>query len=142
MICLIIALIIIVPVVTYSLWLGIASIRHLTRNKWEGVWLSVDDFNALKSIKKDFKGIYIFYNETKQMYYVGQSIHVIQRVKKHLSGYGNGDVYVDIKNGDIFKICLEKFRRTDFISLNKMERHYIEKYDACDNGYNRTKGNK
>lgn len=142
MICLIVILIIIVPVATYSLWICIALIRHLTRNKWEGVWLSVDDFNALKSIKKDFKGIYIFYNETKKMYYVGQSIHVIQRVKKHLSGYGNGDVYVDIKNGDIFKICLEKFRRTTFASLNKMEKYYIEKYDACVNGYNRTKGNK
>ena len=31
--------------------------------------------------------------------YVGQSLHVCSRVRNHLTGHGNGDVYADVRNG-------------------------------------------
>ncbi len=89
----------------------------------------------------DFTGIYVLHNETNGKYYVGQSVHVLQRVHQHFAGRGNGDVYADWKNGDSFTIQTTRLVDTDYDNLNNLERDAIEAYDAYGSGYNRTSGN-
>ena len=89
----------------------------------------------------NFSGVYILYNETKNMYYVGQSVKVFDRVNQHFTGKGNGDVYADYKYGDKFEISLIGLTESGFDNLNELERYAIKKYDAYANGYNKTKGN-
>ena len=87
------------------------------------------------------QGVYIIYNITKDMYYVGQSKHVMARVNSHLTGHGNGDVYADYKYGDEFEITLIPLKESGYSSLNAMEKDTIDMYDAYTKGYNRTRGN-
>lgn len=90
----------------------------------------------------DFAGVYILYNHTKNMYYVGQGKKVFQRVNNHFTGHGNGDVYADYKYGDEFTIKMISLENSGFGSLNELERNTITTYNAYAKGYNRTRGNK
>lgn len=89
-----------------------------------------------------FAGVYILYNHTKNMYYVGQGKNVFQRVNAHFTGHGNGDVYADYKYGDYFTIKMIQLVGSGFDSLNDLERNTIAAYDAYSNGYNKTRGNR
>lgn len=91
---------------------------------------------------KKIAGIYILYNKTKDMYYVGQSKDVFNRVNAHFTGKGNGNVYADYKYGDIFSIKMIPLENSGFKSLNELERSAIATYNACAKGYNKTRGNK
>ena len=96
----------------------------------------------LQTQKLNQPGVYIFSNLSKNNYkYVGQSIDMINRVKTHIRGNGNPEMYKDIINGDIFTINLIKLKDTKFSSLNSLERYYISKYNTYYNGYNKTRGN-
>ena len=44
--------------------------------------------------------------------YVGQSLHVCSRVRNHLTGHGNGDVYADVRNGKPVYVNLHTGRNT------------------------------
>lgn len=90
----------------------------------------------------DVAGVYILYNSTKSMYYVGQSIHLSSRIYQHFNAHGNGDVYADYKYGDKFFVQWKLLSESLFSSLDDMERYYIAKYQAFSSGYNRTSGNK
>ena len=90
---------------------------------------------------EDFTGIYVLYNASKDKYYVGQSVHVLKRVRQHFTGHGNGDVYADWKYGDSFTIRVCKLVDSGYANLNDLERDAIQAYDAYDKGYNRTGGN-
>lgn len=96
------------------------------------------------SIQHDFAGMYILYNHTKNMYYVGQGKKVFQRVNSHFTGHGNGDVYVyaDYKYGDNFTIRMIALENSGFGTLNQLERNAIATYNAYAKGYNKTRGNK
>lgn len=94
------------------------------------------------STDEDFQGVYILYNETKKLYYVGQSIHVLKRVNAHFTGKGNGDVYADYKYGDNFIIRMIELQNSGFSTLNQLERHAIKTYNAYTKGYNKNRGNK
>ncbi len=94
------------------------------------------------STSKDFEGIYIIFNHSKNMYYVGQSKRVIQRVNSHFTGKGNGDVYADYKYGDHFTISMIALAKSGFSTLNELERNAIKTYSAYSNGYNKTRGNR
>ena len=94
------------------------------------------------STSRDFSGVYILYNHTKRMYYVGQGKKVFQRVNQHFTGHGNGDVYADYKYGDKFTIKMIKLQKSGFRTLNELERHTIEAYNAFSRGYNKTRGNR
>ncbi|MDE7099708.1 MAG: GIY-YIG nuclease family protein, partial [Malacoplasma sp.] len=83
--------------------------------------------------KYDRSGVYVIFNKNSQMYYVGQSINLIKRVNNHFTGKGNGDVYADYKYGAEFEITLIPCSQQD---LNKVERHYIEIFNAYGKGYN------
>lgn len=89
-----------------------------------------------------FAGVYILHNRTTNRYYVGQGKDVLNRANKHFTGRGNGDVYVDYKNGHDWYITLVKLDETSFRTLNDLERHLIGHYDAYHNGYNKTRGNR
>ena len=102
--------------------------------------------NSYRTIKNDptynFSGVYILFNKTKNMYYVGQAKHVFDRVNQHFTGKGNGDVYADYKYGDEFTIKMINFENSGYSSLNELERHTIWVYNAYSKGYNKTRGNR
>ena len=91
--------------------------------------------------ENEFTGVYILHNETKDLYYVGQSVKVLARVKQHLTSHGNGDVYADFKYGDSFTVKTIPLAESGYQSLNDLERDAIEAFDAYDKGYNMTRGN-
>ena len=93
-------------------------------------------------IRYDFEGVYILHNISKDMYYVGQSINVVDRVRNHLKGKGNGDVYADFKYGDKFEVILIAIEDTEYEYLNDLERHCIAAYHAFEKGYNKNRGNR
>ena len=114
---------------------------------YESKKLTPEEFFKLKRKTSDFggrskydeSGVYVIFNKSSSMYYVGQSIHLIKRVNDHFTGKGNGDVYADYKYGADFEITLIPCPRED---LNKVERHYIEIFNAYGKGYNKNKGKK
>lgn len=117
-----------------------SKIRRLAKNALEVT--PKEFFNIRKSAKREFEGVYIIYNHTKNMYYVGQSQRVFQRVNNHFTGHGNGDVYADYKYEDDFTIRMIALKHSGFKTLNELERNTIKTYDAYSNGYNKTRGNK
>lgn len=90
---------------------------------------------------EDFTGVYIIFNKTKNMYYVGQAKKVIQRVNNHFAGRGNGDVYADFKYGDDFTIRTIALNSSGYTSLDRLEKDTIAAYNAYSEGYNRNRGN-
>lgn len=90
----------------------------------------------------DFTGVYVLYNKTKDLYYVGQAKSVFSRVNNHFTGHGNGDVYADYKYGDQWTIQMLQLDGSGYSSLNELERHAINVFNAHKRGYNKTKGNK
>lgn len=97
---------------------------------------------AYYALTHNFAGVYVLFNQTKNMYYVGQGQQVLNRVNSHFTGKGNGDVYADYKYGDLFTITLFALEGSGFSSLNELEREAISAYGAFANGYNKTRGNR
>ena len=106
------------------------------------------DYNSLAKKRNgaignlDASGVYVLFNTTKQLYYVGQSINVLKRVKTHLTGSGNGDVYADVyadfKYNDNFEVTIHHCNKDE---LNDIERAFITKYKASTSqGYNKNRG--
>lgn len=124
-------------------------VRSLARNAVE---MSPEEFFRMRnrregsrkyvSGKYDFAGVYILYNKTRNLYYVGQAQSVLGRINQHLTGHGNGDVYADFKYGDRFTVTAIRLRGSGFGTLNELERHAISVYKAYSRGYNKTRGNK
>ena len=128
-----------------------AKVQGLANNAVE---MSPEEFMAMRkttlggrgnpslALEHNFAGVYILYNKTKNMYYIGQAQLILNRVNAHFTGKGNGDVYADYKYGDSFTIRMIALSRSGFSSLNELERHIIMTYDAFAKGYNKTRGNK
>ena len=99
-------------------------------------------FKLKKTVDGDMVGVYVIYNKNKKMYYVGQATRLFFRVNQHFTGHGNGDVYGDYKRGgDKFTIKLLPLVNSGYYDLDKFEKDMIAKYDAYNNGYNKTIGN-
>lgn len=94
------------------------------------------------ALKRNFTGVYILYNKSKDMYYVGQGKQVLNRVNAHFTAKGNGDVYADYKYGNIFTVRIIALENSGFTSLDELERYTIARYDAFSKGYNKTRGNR
>jgi len=94
------------------------------------------------ALKLNFAGVYILYNKTKNLYYVGQGKQILNRVNAHFTGKGNGDVYADYKYGDKFTIKMISLENSGYSSLNKLEKDTIMTYNAFAKGYNKTRGNR
>ena len=56
--------------------------------------------------------------------YVGQSLHVCSRVRNHLTGHGNGDVYADVRNG---KPVFVKIAPCSPQQMNALEKSLIKR---------------
>ena len=99
-------------------------------------------FRLRQTVEGDMVGIYVLYNHNRKMYYVGQATRLFFRVNQHFTGHGNGDVYGDFKRGkDKFTIKLIPLSNSGYYDLDKLEKDMIAKYDAYNNGYNKTQGN-
>lgn len=120
-------------------------IRHLAN---DALTVSPKEFFKIRKSKEvggtkhDFAGIYIIYNCSKKMHYVGQSKRVLYRVNQHFTGRGNGDVYADYKYGDDFWIKMIALKTSGFRTLNGLERNAIKVHRAYSRGYNKTRGNR
>lgn len=68
--------------------------------------------------------------------YVGQSLHICNRVRNHLNGKGNGDVYADVREGKPVFVHLERCEETQ---MNDLERRLIDAFHATES-YNSTRG--
>ena len=68
--------------------------------------------------------------------YVGQSLHVCSRVRNHLTGHGNGDVYSDVRNG---KPVFVKIAPCSPQQMNALEKSLIKAFNAT-SSYNNTAG--
>lgn len=68
--------------------------------------------------------------------YVGQSLHVCSRVRNHLTGHGNGDVYADVRNG---KPVFVKIAPCSPQQMNALEKSLIKSFNAT-SSYNNTAG--
>lgn len=94
--------------------------------------------------KNDFPGCYVIMvykgkptDRTKyENIYIGQSIHVYQRVRQHLKGNGNWNVYQSWKNGREVYIT---FIYCDGKKLNVLEKRLIRIFHATDS-FNVQKG--
>lgn len=100
------------------------------------------EFLEMKSkTNGDFVGVYIIYNRSRNMYYVGQAKKVLFRLNQHFTGHGNGDVYADYIYGDDFILNTIPLTQSGYSDLDLLEKDMIKHYDACRSGYNRTIGN-
>ena len=70
------------------------------------------------------------------------SLKYFKGANAHFTGKENGDVYADYKYGDEFTIKMISLEKSEYISLNELERHTIMTYNAFSKGYNKTRGNK
>lgn len=96
---------------------------------------------ALYANNYNFAGVYILYNKSKDLYYVGQGKKILNRVNDHFTGKGNGDVYADYKYGDDWTIKMIALENCGFNTLNELERYAIETYASYERGYNKNRGN-
>lgn len=110
----------------------------------ERTGITADDFLRLRKQRKlpNFAGVYVIHNTTQDLYYVGQSIHVMDRVNQHFTGHGNGDVYADFRYQNQFELFLIPLANSGYATLNALEKDAIHVYHAYDKGYNRTRGNR
>ena len=92
--------------------------------------------------ERNSSGVYLLFNKTKNKYYVGQSKKIFYRISSHFSGRGNHDVYVDYYHGDTFTIKIIPLVKSNYASLNKLERHTIMTFKSYRKGYNKTHGNR
>ena len=97
---------------------------------------------ALRKQHKGFTGVYIIYNYTKNLYYVGQGQNVYVRCSNHFLGKGNPDIYADYKYGDEFFIEFVSLVESGYDNLDDLERYYIDEYNAVRRGYNKKRGNR
>lgn len=96
---------------------------------------------GLYSNNYNFAGVYILYNKSKDLYYVGQGGQILNRVNNHFTGKGNGDVYADYKYGDDWTIKMIALENSGFNTLNELESYTIKTYNSYERGYNKTRGN-
>lgn len=109
--------------------------RYIRRNS--DIPLSVSE---IKNIKKhnmiDIVGVYIIYNETKNKYYVAQSVNVFGKLMKHFDGTGHPDIYADYNDNNDFSITIVKLDESGYESLDALEQDLIIRYDSVNSGYN------
>lgn len=68
--------------------------------------------------------------------YVGQSVKVCSRVKAHLTGHGNGDVYADVRDGQDVVVRIIPCPAEE---MNAREKELIAAFNAT-SSYNNTRG--
>lgn len=97
----------------------------------KGMWVTD------KGDEGDFTGVFVLHNLSKDKFFVGHGIHVLERVRQHFTGHGNGDVYADWKMGDKFIISTLSLVDSGRKNLSELEQEIIEAYDVRKHGYNK-----
>lgn len=119
---------------------------NIDESLWQ--WYSVQEFR--RKTKKgytqyDFNGVYVIHDLDFDMYYVGQSVNVIKRLRGHFNGQsskgGADDLNEALINGHNMEIALLRLKNSSFRDLDDMEAYFIDYFDAYYHGYNRTRGN-
>ena len=85
----------------------------------------------------DITGLYLLYNQTKDMYYVGQGAGAIARAAAQLLGRGNKDVYADYKYGDDFSVRIIPLEASGYSNLKDFKRAAVQAFAATGNMYGR-----
>lgn len=101
---------------------------------------------ANKNSYPDFSGVYVILNQTLNKTYVGQSIHVMKRLRDHFSGHGKGEtgsalLHRDYYSGNRFLITVIPIHDAPTDNLNRLERILIAEFNSFETGYNKTRGN-
>ncbi len=120
---------------------GVQEVNYGVRTR-QASGISPERLISLREHQKGFTGVYIIYNYSKDMYYVGQAQNVYVRCSNHFLGKGNADIYADYKYGDEFFIEFESLVESGYDNLDDLERYYINRYDAVRRGYNKKRGNR
>lgn len=119
---------------------------NINESLWN--WYSVQEFR--RKTKKgyrqyDFEGVYIIHDLDYGVYYVGQSINVIKRLRGHFNGQaskgGADDLNEALISGHNMEAALLRLQNSSFRDLNDMEAYFIDYFDSYYNGYNRTRCN-
>lgn len=105
-------------------------------------WHKAEDVISQENVLPNQAGVYIIRNTTRNKRYVGQSQNVLSRVRTHLRGAGNGDLYADYAHGDKISVSVVLLQDSEYDNLDDLERYYIAFYDAYNKGYNRNPGSK
>lgn len=87
-------------------------------------------------------GCYLLTNKKTGRAYVGQSVRVAARVRKHSMRSGSQDLTIDLRAGHPFHVDIFFFDEDLWSDLDEMERYYIDLFNTYKNGYNKTGGNK
>lgn len=117
--------------------------KNLYLKSWKG---SKEQFLNYYQNSKQYKrsGVYIHKNLTNGKVYVGQSYDIFNRIYREINGQATNkgclELYQDYLKNNKFKITII-FWRKGYPNLNKMERAYINMFNATVNGYNKTYGN-
>ncbi|MDB6354002.1 GIY-YIG nuclease family protein [Trichococcus sp. K1Tr] len=103
------------------------------------------DFYELKKkgTSEYLVGIYLIYNYDRDLYYVGKSKNMVNRVYEHfMLNMGSPELHEDYCSGEKFSISLIPLAKTSFSSLDDLEDYAIRAYDSLlPNGYNKIPGN-
>lgn len=86
------------------------------------------------------KGIYKF--EVEGKVYIGQSINITARYDQHLNAIDNSEFHLALKRNN-YKFKFEILESGDFdkVTLDSLEKKYIQDYKSDKLGWNRTAGN-
>lgn len=88
--------------------------------------------------------IYAIYNKETGQYYVGQTIHELnKRWKEHLyqaSRMNDAPLYRSIRKYGAGKFNIRVIEECSVSILDDRETHWISEYDSYNNGYNQTSG--
>ncbi|MDE5548845.1 MAG: GIY-YIG nuclease family protein, partial [Clostridia bacterium] len=116
--------------------------EYIYRLTNDGLELSIEQFKDITTAgcgaSINYTGVYILYNKTKDIYYIGQATQLYLKINAHFSGIGNCNVYADYKRGDKFTIKIIRFDKSGFANLDELESATIMKYDAYRNSYSKT----
>lgn len=120
-------------------------INNIEPTKNEDGWIKIKDaFNFSNRDLESKKGVYIIWNKTKNIYYVGQSKNLYKRIFTQHFSISTADVKNVIfakdwydSNEFLYKIFFCETKD----ELDNLEKKYIEIYDSFKNGYNSTNGN-
>lgn len=88
----------------------------------------------------DFEGIYIIYNKTKNLYYVGSSTkNIFAAIHRHFTGKGNNDVYADYQHGDLITIKTLSISYSDYDTLEEMVKKTKKEYSTKADDYSKSR---
>ena len=125
----------------------------LAKKKAEEDWLNgftdlaiPDFFDLYEKNKQTITGVYIIHNNSKNKYYVGQATKIFDRVYNLFTGNGGNagskELFYDyVKTRDQFTVKIVPLNKSNFNSLDALEKYFITKFKAKAVGYNKTAGN-